>query len=116
MKEVKRSLTKEGVFDPPSAADVFSFFQEHDYVSDPEQFYLWYEGTNWTKKNGDPVKDWKSLARSWEQREKGYIEERKGKAPVQIEPPKHKDYKPEPKRKAEPMPEDLRKKMMEALT
>lgn len=118
---------KEGVFDPPPSADVFLFFQEHNYVSDPEQFYGWYESTGWTKKNGDPVKDWKSLARSWEQREKLYAEERKGKSqskgPAPIEPPKYPEFEPEPERKAEPMDpeqrqryEDMKKELLEATT
>lgn len=120
---------KEGgeKFTPPSAASVFSFFESNNFVSDPEQFYSWYEDNGWTKKNGDPVKDWKSLARQWEKREKRYKEERtaKGasKVPVQQEPPKYPEFEPEPDTKAVPPDpeqrrrlEETKRKMMEAIT
>ena len=120
---------KEGgeKFNPPSAASVFSFFEDNNFVSDPEQFYSWYEDNGWTKKNGDSVKDWKSLARQWEKREKQYMEERasKGssKVPVQPEPPKYPEFDPEPDIKAVPPDpeqrrrlEETKRKMMEAIT
>lgn len=116
---------EEGDFVPPSSADVFSFFQEHNYISDPDQFFNWYNLNNWTKSNGDPVTDWEQMARSWEQREKQYAEERKGKggkskAPFQPEPPQYRQFEPEPEIDAEPAdPElmaEMKKKLKEAIT
>lgn len=108
-------------FVPPSSADVFNFFQEHNFVSDPEQFFNWYDLNNWTKSGGKPIDDWKTVAYSWEQREKTYIEERKSKngksnVPIQPEPPHYPEFEPEPEIDAEPLPDDLKKEMMEALT
>lgn len=111
---------EEGAFVPPSSADVSSFFQEHNFVSNPDQFFNWYEANNWTKSGGEPIEDWRQMAWSWEQREKSYIEERKRKngksnVPAPIEPPKYKELKPDPERKSEPMTDEQRKKIMEAL-
>ena len=112
---------EEGDFVPPSAADVISFFEENNFESDPKQFYHWYDLNKWTKKNGQPIDDWQQMAHSWEQREKGYIEERKSKngrsnVPVQPEPPHYPEFEPEPERKAEPPTEEQRKRMRETLS
>ena len=112
---------EEGAFVPPSAADVISFFEANNYESDPKQFYHWYDLNKWTKKNGQPIDDWQQMAHSWEQREKGYIEERKNKngrsnVPVQPEPPHYPEFEPEPERKAEPPTEEQRKRMRETLS
>ena len=120
-EELIEELIEEGDFVPPSSADVISFFEENNFESDPMQFFNWYDLNKWTKKNGDPIDDWQTMARSWEQREKGYIEERKSKngrsnVPVQPEPPHYPEFEPEPERKAEPPTEEQRKRMRETLS
>lgn len=102
------TLKEEGTL----TATIFSFFEERNYVSDPEAFIDYYEETGWTKKNGQPIRDWKSAAKAWERREKQYIEERKQKPSsiAPIEPPKIPDYKPE-ERKSEPMTEEQRRNL-----
>lgn len=120
-EELIEELIEEGDFVPPSSAAVSSFFQEHNFVSNPDQFFNWYEANNWTKSGGEPIDDWKQMAWSWEQREKSYIDERKRKngksnVPAPIEPPKYKELQPDPERKSEPMTDEQRKKIMEVLS
>ena len=114
---------KEGAFESPPAAAVFSFFKEHNYISDPEAFLAYYEDRKWTKKNGQPVRDWKSSAKSWERREKQFVKERTGteprsgksNVPVQQEPPKYKEFEPEEKKDKVQMTDEQRKRMKAAL-
>ena len=122
-KEVKRSLIK-GAFESPAATAVFSFFKEHNYISDPEQFLAYYEDRKWTKKNGQPVTDWKSAAKSWERREKQFVKERAGgteprsgksNVPAQQEPPKYPEFEPEEKKDKVQMTAEQRERMKAAL-
>ena len=124
-EELIEELIEEGAFVPPSAAEVFSFFEDNGFESDPKQFYRWYELNQWTKKNGEPIGDWRLMAISWDKREKQYAEERKGNngngnAPAQIEPPKYPEFESEPEIEAEPAdPElmaEMKKKLTEAIT
>ena len=108
---------KEGgeSFVPPSSSAVVSFFKDNDFVSDPMQFFNWYDLNKWTKKNGDTIDDWQTMARSWEQREKGYIEERRNRPPTMVptnpEPPKYPEFEKEEERKSEPMTEEQRRNL-----
>ena len=118
-KERLNKSKRRGSFERPAAAAVFSFFDKHGYISDPEQFMEYYEESDWTKKNGMPVEDWKSAAKAWERREKQFEAERKrngteprsGKSqvPYQPEPPKYKMLESDPDVKGVPMPDEMRK-------
>ena len=111
-KESKRKINKERDSVPPSLADVSKYVQQMGYRMDPEAFYDYYAATNWTKKSGQKIRDWKAAVRTWERREKNYEKEKDppGK-PAQIEPPKYKQFEPEPKVDAVPMPASVREKL-----
>ena len=106
----------------PTAAEIYAYFSEHGYVSDPEQFMAYYESTDWTKKNGQPISSWKSAAIAWERREKEFNKNREqsGSNVTPIEPPKYREFEPEPEIDAEPAdPElmaEMKKKLTEAIT
>ena len=116
MKEGINKDKEEGAFERPSTATVFSFFQEHNYISDPEAFLDWYDASNWKKKNGQPISDWKSAAKAWERREKSYESERKNvrsNVPVQPEPPKPRFFGPPEEHTGVQMDPEQRKKLEE---
>ena len=120
VKEVKEI----GAFEAPAAAAVFSFFEDHGYRSDPDAFLAYYEGTGWKKKNGQPITDWKSAAKAWERREKQFAIDRgaaepasgKSNVPKPPEPPKYKEFEKEPERDTVPMPDEVRRKLLKAVT
>lgn len=122
--EKERKERKEiGAFEAPAAAAVFSFFEGHGYRSDPEAFLAYYEGTGWKKKNGQPITDWKSAAKAWERREKQFAIDRgaepasgKSNVPKPPEPPKYKAFEKEPERDTVPMPDEVRRKLLKAVT
>lgn len=93
---------------PPSRAEVSKYVEEMGYGMDPDAFYDYYSETDWRKKNGQPIRDWKASVRTWERREKEFAR----KEPVQdrpvIEPPKYKELEPEAPIDAVEMPDDIR--------
>ena len=69
------------------------------------------------KKNGQPIKDWKASVRTWARREKEFRKnatEGNGSRPV-TEPPKYKEFGPEPKIDAVEMPDDIRRSVNKIL-
>ena len=77
---------------------------------DPEAFFDYYSEINWIKKNGQPIVDWKASVRTWARREKEFKKSGQygnGSKPA-IEPPKYKEFGPEPKVDAVEMPDDVR--------
>lgn len=106
-KKVKEGKRREGNI-PPSLADVSKYVHEMGYQMDPAKFYDYYQETDWTKKNGQKIRDWKASVRTWERREKEFgIKESANAKPV-IEPPKYKVFEPEPEIDAVEMPEEMR--------
>ena len=94
----------------PSFEEVREYVNEKGYNIDPEAFFDYYEETGWTKKNGQPIKDWRASIRTWARREREFNKTGKygnGSSPV-IEPPKYKEFKPDPKVDAVEMPEEIR--------
>ena len=106
-KESKR--IERGKF-PPSRAEVSKYVHDMGYGMDPEKFYDYYQETDWTKKNGQKIRDWKASVRTWERREKEFgAKEQVITKPV-IEPPKYKEFEPDPVIDAVEMPEEMRKR------
>ena len=93
----------------PSYEDVKEYVSQMGYQMDPAAFYDYYEETGWTKKNGQHIKDWKASVRTWERREKQFKSNNNGNGnkPV-IEPPKYKQFGPEPKIDTVKMPDNVR--------
>ena len=51
---------------PPSLPDVFRYFtQEKMYNANFVEFYFYYEDRDWLDGNGQPIKNWKAMARRW---------------------------------------------------
>lgn len=114
-KKVKKVKEREGKF-PPTLAEVSKYVQEMEYKMDPAKFYDYYQETGWLKKNGQRIRDWKASVRTWERREKefdnGNVPE--NTRPV-IEPPKYKEFEPEPEIDAVEMPDEIRSAIKRAL-
>ena len=104
----KESKNRESTH-APSYEDVKEYVSQMGYQMDPAAFYDYYEETGWTKKNGQHIKDWKASVRTWERREKQFKSNNNGNGnrPV-IEPPKYKQFGPEPKVDAVEMPDNIR--------
>lgn len=92
----------------PSYEEVKEYVSQLGYSMDPAAFYDYYSETNWHKKNGQPIKDWKASVRTWERREKQYKQNGNGNDRTVIEPPKYKQFGPEPKIDAVEMPDNIR--------
>ena len=54
---------------PPAPEEVQEYFSELGLRSDPRRFWNFYQARGW-RIDGQPVADWKALARTWESREK----------------------------------------------
>ncbi len=111
IQEFKESKEIERVPRAPTFEEVSEYVKERGYEMDPEAFFDYYQETDWHKKNGQPIKDWKASVRTWARREKEFRKnatEGNGSRPV-IEPPKYKEFGPEPKIDAVEMPDDIRR-------
>ena len=102
----KESKNRESAH-APSYEDVKEYVSQLGYSMDPAAFYDYYESVGWIKKNGQHIKDWKASVRTWERREKQFKSNGNGNKPV-IEPPKYKQFGPEPKIDAVEMPDNVR--------
>ena len=93
----------------PSFDSVLSLFNERGYKSNPQRFFDYYQGTGWKRKNGKVITDWIRVAEEWEAREK---EPPQGKSNVPFvqEPPKYKEFEPEPVKERTQMPDSIRNK------
>ena len=102
----KESKNRESTH-APSYEDVKEYVSQMGYQMDPAAFYDYYSEQDWHKNNGQPIKDWKASVRTWERREKQFKSNGNGNKPV-IEPPKYKQFGPEPKVDAVEMPDNIR--------
>lgn len=106
---IKESKEYKEVGGQPSFDSVLSLFKERGYKSNPQRFFDYYQGTGWKRKNGKAITDWIKVAEEWESREK---EPPQGKSNVPFiqEPPKYKEFEPEPKKERTQMPDSIRNK------
>lgn len=106
---VKESKEYKEVGGQPDFDSVLSLFKERGYKSNPQRFFDYYQGTGWKRKNGKAITDWIKVAEEWEAREK---EPPQGKSNVPFiqEPPKYKEFEPEPKKERTQMPDSIRNK------
>lgn len=93
---------------PPSRAEVSKYVEEMGYGMDPDAFYDYYSETDWRKKNGQPIRDWKASVRTWERREKEFARKETVQDRPVIEPPKYKEFEPDAPIDAVEMPDDIR--------
>lgn len=100
----------ESVTRTPTFEEIKDYVDQMNYEMDPEAFFDYYEETGWLKKNGQPIRDWKASVRTWARREREFKKSGQygnGSKPA-IEPPKYKEFGPEPKVDAVEMPDDVR--------
>ena len=65
----KTSIDKsESIDGTPTQDDVKNYCKERENSVDAERFFNYYEARGW-KVNGQPVRDWKALLRTWETKE-----------------------------------------------
>lgn len=74
-------------FEPPSLEEVRAYFQANCFMADPVEFYDHFEAQGWVRSNGQPVADWRSLARMWSRRQREFdagkpVEMRRPEAPI----------------------------------
>ena len=120
-QEYKNRKNRESVPHPPTLDEVSKYVEEKGYEINPEAFFDYYEETDWLKKNGQPIRDWRASVRTWARREKEFKKTGQygnGSKP-EVRPPKVPDYDPEyfeniKKGKAQ-MPDELRRKIEGAL-
>lgn len=107
---IKESKEYKKVWGQPDFDSVLSLFKERGYKSNPQRFFDYYQGTGWKRKNGKAITDWIKAAEEWEAREK---EPPQGKSNVPFiqEPPKYKEFEPEPKKERTQMPDSIRNKL-----
>ena len=62
----ERYKEREGT---PTLDDVISYCQQMSFTFSPERFFDYYEAIGW-QKNGQPIMNWKAVARNWQSRER----------------------------------------------
>ena len=105
-----KALNTESVTRTPTFEEIKEYVDQMNYEMDPEAFFDYYEETGWLKKNGQPIRDWKASVRTWARREKEFKRSGQygnGSKPA-TEPPKYKEFGPEPEVDAVEMPDDVR--------
>lgn len=65
----------------PSLPEIESFAEERNSPVSPKRFFDHYEGTNWTDRRGNPIRDWKKQFIAWEGYEKKAVPQRERKIP-----------------------------------
>lgn len=107
IQELKKLENIERGAHTPTFEEIQSYVREMGYEMDPAAFFDYYEETGWLKKNGQPIKDWKASVRTWNRREREFQKSDKVVKQV-IEPPKYKEFEPEPEIDAVEMPDSVR--------
>lgn len=74
-------------FEPPSAEEVRAYFQANCFMADPVEFFDHFSAQGWVRSNGQPVADWRALARMWAHRQREFdagkpVEMRRPEAPI----------------------------------
>ena len=107
IQELKKLKNIEGVPPPPTFEEIKEYVTQMGYEMDPAAFFDYYEETGWLKKNGQPIRDWRASVRTWNRREREFQKTDIVGKPV-IEPPKYKEFEPDPVIDAVEMPESVR--------
>ena len=73
-EEDKQNITVVSSARVPTKTEVFDFLTENCPHINPEGFFKYYDKTKWTQ-NGEPIKDWRRLAVTWEENMIAEVEE-----------------------------------------
>ena len=96
---------------PPSIDDVAKYCEQRNNGIDAEAFVDYYAQQGWKLANGNPMKDWQAAVRTWEKRNQKKTETKRRSGTYTPEPPKYKEFKPEPEVDCVEMPDEIREKM-----
>ena len=66
-EEDKQNITVVSSARVPTKTEVFDYLTENCPHINPEGFFKYYDKTKWTQ-NGEPIKDWRRLAVTWEEK------------------------------------------------
>ena len=69
-KEVKVEEKVAPAPGPPNLDDVQVYADSINHPGSAEKFWQWYDASDWRRKNGKPVLNWKQTFQSWVNREK----------------------------------------------
>ena len=113
-KEYKEHKEERGGSPPPTLAQVSSLVSEEKLDMDPDTFMAYYQANDWTMSNGKRITgaNWKWAVRLWAKREKPK-DGGGGSRDKPVQPPKYPELKPEPKKDASPMPDDMRREWLQ---
>lgn len=103
-QEGKKVRNKRNIV-PPKREWVAEYCQQRGKGIDPDAFMDHYAANNWMV-GKTKMKDWEAAVRNWERRA-NKTEKKYG----QPEPPKYKEFKPDPKVDAVQMPEEIRQRL-----
>lgn len=67
----ERAPERDG-FEPPGAEEVRAYFGANGFTADPDAFLDHFEAQGWVRSNGQPVLDWRALARAWCRKQRGF--------------------------------------------
>lgn len=95
---------------PPSVDDVKEYCEQRKNGIDAEAFVDYYAQQGWKLANGNPMKDWQAAVRTWEKRNQKKTEPKGRSNQCVPEPPKYKEFEPEPEIETSQMPESMREK------
>lgn len=101
-------LKRSKAFKPPTIEEVTEYCKSRGSKVDPRLWYDFYQAKGWMI-GKNKMKDWQAACRTWEKETKGLLPESKGSnlggKPIP------KDYG-QPSPTAVPMPEDLKKRIL----
>lgn len=63
--ELNKKYKKEKSFTKPSKEEIQEYITQENLLINAEQVLSYYDSTNWVKKNGKPVVNWKSTIKNW---------------------------------------------------
>ena len=89
-KDIKKKSKKKKI-DPPTVEEVREYVKEKGYNIDADYFWSYYNASNWTDKNNEPVLNWKLKLVTWAKKEeekpkkRQYTTAAEYKAPTKID-------------------------------
>ena len=111
-QEIKnKENNNKGRFTPPSVEEVKAYCSERKNRINAEEFVDFYASKGWMV-GKNKMKDWKACVRTWERNRRNKIEPKsRSNVYTPPEPPKYKEFTPDPEIEAVQMPDDIREKL-----
>lgn len=90
-KEIDKKKKKNISFIPPTVDEIRAYCEEKGYDIDAEYFWNYYNSSNWTRKNGDPVLNWKQTVITWAKKDQEKPKRNKVTTAANYKPPQQID-------------------------